>query len=140
MLADYSLWALFLSAFISSTLLPGGSEAILAYLGNSQSHPALILVIVASAGNTLGGILTWGMGWLVALRYPVQKLSKKEHLRALGHIQHWGSPALLLSWLPVIGDPLCLVAGWLRISFPLSLFFIAVGKSLRYLAVLYVFA
>jgi len=136
---EWGLWGLFTSAFISSTLLPGGSEAILAALILNNAHEPFALLLVATAGNTLGGMSSWLIGLLIAQYWPTQKLLKKpEYLRATNWLQKHGSPILLLSWLPVIGDPLCLAAGWLRVHFWPALFFIAVGKAARYGAILYI--
>ena len=129
---EWGLLGLFISSFISSTLLPGGSEALLAALRISNSHEPLSLLAVATAGNTLGGISSWLIGFLIARRWPSQKLLKPDQQRASNWLEKHGSPILLLSWLPIVGDPLCLVAGWLKINFWLSLFFIAAGKAIRY--------
>ncbi len=130
---EWGLWGLLASAFISSTLLPGGSEAILLALSLNNAHDPLTLLIVATAGNTLGGISSWLIGLLIAHYWPTQTLLKKpEYLRAANWLEKHGSPILLLSWLPVVGDPLCLAAGWLKIHFWPSLFFITVGKAARY--------
>ena len=137
-MGDYTLWGLFLSAFLSSTLFPGGSEAMLAYLSVDTPHNPAVLFWVATLGNTLGGMLTWGMGWLIAVRYPARNLVKTREIAAIKRIQRWGSPVLLLSWLPVIGDPLCLAAGWLRIHWLSSFLFILLGKAARYVAILWV--
>ena len=134
---DLSLWTLFSSAFISSTLFPGGSEVVLAYLSASADHSPAILLLVASVGNTLGGLSSWGLGRLVAWKYPLRAL-KPAHQSSLNYLQRWGTPVLSLSWLPVIGDPLCLVAGWLKMNFLLSLVFIALGKTLRYAVIIFV--
>jgi len=133
---DLSLWTLFTSAFISSTLFPGGSEAVLAYLSAASNHSPALLLLVASVGNTLGGLSSWGLGRLIAWKYPLRAL-QPVHQRALHHLQRWGTPVLFLSWLPVVGDPLCLVAGWLKMNFLLSLVFIALGKTLRYAVIIY---
>lgn len=132
---DFSLWTLFTSAFISATLFPGGSEAVLAYLGASSNHSPGLLLLVASAGNTLGGLSSWGLGRFIVWRYPLRRLSPRQQ-RAWHRLQRRGTPALLLSWLPVVGDPLCLVAGWLKMAFLPSLFFIALGKTLRYAVII----
>ena len=133
-----SLWFLFISAFVSSTLFPGGSEAVLAYLVSDAKHPLFLLIIVATVGNTLGAMTSWGVGWLISLRYSTEKLSKVSQQKAVERLQKYGSPVLLLSWLPVIGDPLCVAAGWLRLHWLPSLFFIVVGKLLRYIVVIYI--
>jgi membrane protein YqaA with SNARE-associated domain len=138
---DVSLWSLFVSAFLSSTLLlPGGSEAVLAYLATDEQHLPLTLLLVATLGNTLGGMTSWGIGRLIAIKYPARGLVKPAHLKAIARLQRWGSPLLLFSWLPVIGDPLCVAAGWLRLRWWLSLLFIGAGKAARYAVILYVLA
>ena len=134
---DASLWSLFVSAFLASTLLPGGSEVVLAYLASNETHSPLMLLLVAAVGNTLGGMTSWGIGRLIAYKYPARGLVKPAHQQAVDRIQRWGSPLLLLSWLPVIGDPLCVAAGWLRVHWLLSLVFIGVGKTARYAVILY---
>lgn len=135
-MTDLGLWALFGSAFVSSTLLPGGSEAILLVLALDLSYGAVVLLLVASLGNTLGGMTTWALGRLVAYRFPDTKLRRKEQQLAVQRLRTWGPPVLLLSWVPVIGDPLCLAAGWLRVSPVAALVYIALGKVLRYAVVL----
>ncbi len=132
-----SLTVLFFSAFISSTLFPGGSEAVLAYLASDAQHPLFLLVLVATAGNTLGAMTSWGLGRLLAIRYPFRQLEKASQQQAMERLQKYGSAFLLLSWLPLIGDPLCVAAGWLRIHWLPSLVFIALGKILRYIVVVY---
>jgi len=135
-----SLWALFASAFISSTLFPGGSEAVLAWIARDGAHPTWVLVVVATAGNTLGGMSSWFIGRIVAWRWPARELVKPRQRAALARVRRWGSPVLLLSWLPVVGDPLCVAAGWLRVHWLAALLFIAIGKALRYLVVVVLFA
>ena len=131
------LWSLLVSAFISSTILPGGSEALLAYLAAQQSQPIMLLLVVATIGNTLGGQTTWGLGWLCAKKYPPQKMaSNKRQQLAIARLKRWGSPALLLSWLPIMGDPLCFAAGWLGTAWLSSTLYIFIGKALRYAVIL----
>lgn len=225
---DYPLWGLFLGAFLSSTLLPGGSEAVLAYLTGQQGHSLALLLIVAAAGNTLGGMTSWLVGRVIAMRYPAEQIvspmdrsltveplrasfsissrrsghpASRETLvlpvrqspptknsdegrvgrvrpmhhdtgdsgntvlgthpaeamgervlprhsslvprpsaKAVERLRRWGAPVLLLSWLPIIGDPLCVAAGWLKIHWLLSLALIGIGKTARYLFVIYLFA
>ena len=106
------LWTLFTSALISSTVLPGGSEA-------------RIVVFVATAGNTLGALITYGMGRLIP--------NKKQEARSLELLKKYGPITLLFSWLPIVGDGFCLGAGWLRINFWRSFLLILLGKFVRYL-------
>ena len=133
-----TLWFLFLSAFVSSTLFPGGSEGVLAYLVSDAAYPLLLLVTIATLGNTLGAMTSWGIGRLISIKYSTEQLSKESQQKAVERLQKYGSPILLLSWLPVVGDPLCVAAGWLRIHWLPSLLFILIGKLLRYVAVVYI--
>ncbi len=131
---------LFVSAFISSTIAPGGSEAVLAYLVNSQQHSVSQLVTIASIGNTLGALTTWWLGRWTANRYPAAETNlAKQHQKSLNTVRRWGSWALLFSWLPLVGDGLCFAGGWLRLSMLSSLLAIFLGKVLRYIAVAYAF-
>lgn len=136
---ELSLWGLFLSAFVSSTLFPGGSEVVLGALAAQNRQDPWLLLAIASLGNTLGALTTWLLGALVARRLPVEARLSEKRRRALARVRHWGSPALLLSWLPVVGDPLCFAAGFLRLPFFASLLFIALGKIARYAAILLAF-
>jgi len=126
------LWSLFASAFVSSTLLPGGSEVLLAVLAHDGKRDLPLLLAVATAGNALGGMSSWLIGRLL----PAGRIEKAEYQRALERLRHWGSPALLFSWLPVVGDPLCVAAGWLRVHWLAALAFITLGKAARYAAIL----
>jgi len=132
-----ALWSLFISAFVSSTLAPGGSEAVLAYLLKESVHEAPLLLLVATFGNTLGALTTWGLGYWAGLRYPADRpLDQKRH-KAVVTVQKWGIPLLLFSWLPVVGDGFCFAAGWLKFPFWTSLLAMAVGKLGRYAAITY---
>ncbi|ORU91038.1 MAG: hypothetical protein A6F72_00505 [Cycloclasticus sp. symbiont of Poecilosclerida sp. N] len=128
----YGVLGLFISAFISSTLAPGGSEAVLAYLIINNEHDSYYLVIVATIGNTLGALTTYYIGYLTSSKFPPEKTNMKHFDRANIAIQKYGSVALLLSWLPIIGDALCLAAGWVRLHVVKSLSFIFLGKLARY--------
>lgn len=138
-LETLGLTGLFISAFISSTIAPGGSEAVLAYLVNQSPASAQQLVIIATIGNTLGALTTLGLGILASKKYPAESTLIGHHQKSLSTVRNWGAWALFFSWLPVIGDGLCFAAGWLRLSFTSSLVAIFLGKGLRYLAVAYVF-
>ncbi|MFK5914197.1 MAG: YqaA family protein [Woeseiaceae bacterium] len=131
------LWFLFISAFISSTLFPGGSEAVLVYLALDTENVLFLLVLVATLGNTLGAMTSWGIGRLISIRYSSHKLTKPSQQKAVERLKKYGSPVLLLSWLPIIGDPLCVAAGWLRIHWLKSLLYIIVGKLMRYIVVIF---
>lgn len=117
LVVEYGALGLFISAFISSTLAPGGSEAVLTYLIIEGEDPTIYLVMLATLGNTLGAITTFYIGYFASTKYPPRNIDPTHFDKANGLIQRYGSVALMLSWLPVIGDVLCLVAGWLRINF-----------------------
>lgn len=123
-----SLWFLFTTAFLSSTLLPGGSEANLVYLLSKEQHSIGLLISVATLGNTLGGMTNYIIGRYI----PQKKGQSSNEQRAMKFIHKYGYITLLFSWLPIIGDPLCLVAGWLRYNPLICFLLIAIGKAIRY--------
>lgn len=133
---DLSLWGLFASAFVSATLFPGGSEVVLAVLAHAHHDNPWTLLGVATLGNTLGGMSTWLLGWLLARRYPLDQPRQAGQRRAVERLKKWGSPVLLLSWLPLVGDPLCFAAGWLRMNAGVSALFMGAGKAARYAVIL----
>ncbi|MEJ2619010.1 MAG: DedA family protein [Candidatus Thiodiazotropha sp.] len=132
-----SLLTLFASSFLASTLLPGGSEALLIWYLQQESHPTHILWFAATLGNTLGGLSSWVIGWWLIKRFPGNGLKTLRQQQAFEQISRYGSPILLLSWLPVVGDPLCLAAGWVGIKFRLAMLFIGLGKGIRYAVVIW---
>jgi len=133
---EWGLWGLFASAFISSTWLPGGSEALLLALALKQTHEGWMLWSVATVGNTVGGMTSWVIGLWLVRHFPHHRMTERQQY-ALVKLQRYGSPLLLLSWLPLVGDLLCMVAGWLRIAPHWSFFYIAVGKGVRYALLLW---
>lgn len=157
--SDISLWGLFISSLLAATLLPGGSEAVL--FGILKLHPELFwpALLVGTLGNTIGGMISFGMGWLlpqtqqlkhaekVQLRHGGAKHSGAEEAarhptrqdeafaRNLARVQKYGTPALLLAWAPLIGDALCVAAGWLRLNPWQAALFMLLGKFARYLVI-----
>lgn len=129
-------WGLFVSAFISSTLFPGGSEVALLVLSLSFSEERGWLWAVATAGNSLGAMLTWWMGWWVSRRYGPDRLKTVRIQKAIERVRRYGVPVLFFSWVPVIGDPLCFAAGWLRMPLFAGLLMLVLGKGVRYAAVM----
>ena len=130
-LPQYGLSTVFVVAFISATLLPLGSEPVvfgLIKLSPDMFWPA---ILVATAGNTLGGAVSWAMG-LASHKVVDKYRHSSTHLRALDWLERIGPKACLLSWLPGVGDPLCAVAGWLKLSFWPCVFYMAIGKLARY--------
>ncbi len=131
-LPQFGLSTIFIVSFISATLLPLGSEP--AVFGLVKLNPALFwpAVLVATAGNTLGGALTWWMGYGVERAYENIAHHKPHEARALTMLRRFGPKACLFSFLPFVGDPLCAVAGWLRLSFWPCVMYMAIGKFGRY--------
>ncbi|WP_153114821.1 YqaA family protein [Rhodocyclus tenuis] len=124
--ADASLGGLFLASFLGATLLPGGSEAVLFALLRAYPEQLSSALLLATLGNTLGGMVSWACGrWL-------PKWQRLEALPQLERVRRWGAPILLLAWAPLVGDALCVTAGWLRLHWLPCVVFMAVGKGARY--------
>ena len=124
--AEGGLLGLLVASFISATVLPGGSEVVLVAV--IHKHPDLLLpaIAVATIGNTMGGMTSYLLGRMIPNR---------AEARAVIWLHRYGYWALLLSWLPLIGDALCVAAGWLRFNPYVSLLLFAAGKLFRYLLV-----
>jgi membrane protein YqaA with SNARE-associated domain len=125
---------LFISAFLSATLLPGSSEAALvALLALGKSDP-MLLVAVATAGNVLGSIVNWALGRFFAhfADRPWFPVSPAAFDRATGWYARFGVWSLLFAWLPLIGDPLTVAAGVLRVGFWRFVALVTLGKAARY--------
>ena len=130
-LPEYGLSTVFVVSFISATLLPMGSEPAVFGLIKLQPDLFWATIAVATVGNTLGGAVDWAMGYgahQVADKYR----GSRTHGRALRWLEKLGPKACLLAWLPAVGDPLCAVAGWLRLPFWPCLLYMAIGKFARY--------
>ena len=123
------LLSLFASSFLSATILPGNSEVVLVAMLLAKVSQPWCLVVIATMGNSLGGLTNVILGRF----FPQRKASRWQE-RATGWLKRYGAAALLLSWMPVIGDLLCILAGWLRLSWGPVLFFLCLGKALRYVA------
>jgi membrane protein YqaA with SNARE-associated domain len=158
-LPKFGLSSIFIICFVSATLLPLGSEPVV--FGLVKLNPDLFwpAMAVATAGNTLGGAVTWWMGYGAEQAFervahkphestpgrpqgdspPSGGLTRSgrsggtHHTRVLTWLKRFGPKACLLSWLPLVGDPLCAVAGWLKLPFWPCLGFMAIGKFARYL-------
>ncbi len=133
------LWGLFTSAFISSTIAPGGSEAVLAYMVAKGYYSNQILLIVATVGNTLGALTTWGLGMIAAKKFPLSTLLPAKKQQALAIVEKRGIWVLFFSWLPVIGDVLCFAGGWLKLPFIRACLIILFGKFARYAMIVWLF-
>ncbi|MGC0996364.1 YqaA family protein [Pantoea agglomerans] len=122
--------SMFGSSFLSATLLPGSSEALLIALLIAKKTSVYGLLLAASLGNTLGGLTNILIGRLLP-----SKRQGRWHDTAMTWLHRLGPAALLFSWLPVIGDLLCVLAGWLRFAWLPAMLFLAVGKTLRYIVI-----
>jgi membrane protein YqaA with SNARE-associated domain len=132
-LPQVGLPALFIIALVSATLLPLGSEFAVVGLMSLDSGLFWPAILVATVGNTLGGAITWWMGFGAERAYERIRHRRPHEARALQWLERFGARACLLSWLPVVGDPLCAVAGWLKLPFWPCVAYMAVGKFARYL-------
>jgi len=125
--------SLFLTAFIAATLFPLSSEALLLALLHQEHNPVL-LWLVATTGNSLGSCVNWFLGrqclhWQDRQWFPVSRLQLEKAQR---HFQRYGIYSLLFAWLPIVGDPLTLFAGVMKVNFWKFLLLVIIGKTLRY--------
>lgn len=131
------LLGLAVSGFLSATLLPGSSEALLLLVVKQGATDPLLSVAVVSVANTLGGFSTYWLGWWSQGQLVAKGKYTPPSSRAIEGVRRWGAPALLLSWLPIVGDGLCLAAGWLGVGWLPSLVAMLLGKTVRYCAIVY---
>jgi membrane protein YqaA with SNARE-associated domain len=134
-----TLTGVFFAAFLSATLLFGLSEAALALAAVSGEVPLPILFVFATLGNVLGAVVNFALGRFL-IRFEDRRwfpLSPQNRARAEALFTRYGRPVLLFSFLPVIGDPLTLVAGLLRTPFIVFLVYVTIGKAARYALVLW---
>lgn len=124
--SDLSLWGLFFSSLLGATLLPGGSELVL--VGVLKLHPELFwpALLIGTLGNTMGGMISFGMGWVLPQTHQLKHVEK---------VRKYGTPALLLAWAPLIGDALCVAAGWLHLNPVHAALFMLIGKFARYMLI-----
>jgi membrane protein YqaA with SNARE-associated domain len=126
---EMGLTSVFIISFVAATLLPLGSEpAVFAVI---KVNPLLFwpVILIATIGNTLGGAVNYWMGY-----YAKAAFTKERSSRWFAWLGHYGAKTMLLAWVPVIGDPLCTLAGWLNLPFWPSVAYMALGKLLRYLS------
>jgi len=120
---DASLWALAVSAFTSATVLPGNSEIVLLAVLKAGTAPVPAIAI-GTVANTLGGMTTYAIGRLLPSRIPESQ--------AIARVRRFGAAALLLAWVPFVGDALCAAAGWLKLPWGRCAAAMALGKLARY--------
>ena len=124
--ADASLWSLFMGSLLAATLVPVSSEAML--FAVLKLHPDLYwpAIAVATAGNSAGGMISYAMGRFIPHRTQV---------RHEAWLKRRGAGVLLLAWVPLVGDALCVGAGWLRLDWRACLAYMVAGRGLRYLLI-----
>ena len=137
--AEAGLAGLFLASLLAATLLPGGSEAVLAAVVLAHPEQAAAALALATLGNTLGGMSTYALGRLLPERVMRSGIhadgAGDTAIRRIETLRRHGAPALLLAWAPLIGDALCAAAGWLRLPWRPCMVWMALGKGARYLLV-----
>jgi membrane protein YqaA with SNARE-associated domain len=140
------LYSLFAGSLLASTIVPGGVEVLLYYLFHSGKYNPWMLLAVATAGNTIGGIITFFMGILLHRGLSgfdwhrrIEKFFRLDD-KALTRVRKWGVPALFLSWMPVIGDPLVLAGGYIKLPLWPSMAMIFFSKLTRYAVLLWLFS
>lgn len=122
------LTSVFIISFVSATLLPLGSEPAVFAVIKANGDMFWPVILVATVGNTLGGIVDYWMGYGAK-----QAFAKERKTRWFHWLERFGAKTMLLAWLPGVGDPICTLAGWLRLPFWPSVIYMAIGKFLRYI-------
>ena len=135
-LVNYGFFSLFLLSFLAATLIPLGSEWLLVTMLLSGTEPVTV-VAVATVGNFLGALSTYWIGLYGGefLKRRVLRMDEKNTLKAERFYARFGSYSLLLSFLPIVGDPLCMIGGVLRVGFIRFSLLVVSGKLARYAAV-----
>jgi len=129
------LLGLFGASFLAATLLPGGSEALLLLLLAQSPELLYSLVVVASLGNSLGSLTSYAMGYCGRVKLRQAQFNS----RSAKMIERFGIWVLLFSWLPLVGDLLCVLAGYFKLKFWPSLLLISLGKTVRYSALVIIY-
>ncbi|NEX64350.1 YqaA family protein [Noviherbaspirillum galbum] len=125
---DVGLTSIFIISTVSATLLPLGSEPAVFAVVKANGALFWPAILVGTAGNTLGGIIDYFMGYGAKQAFAAERRS-----RWFGWLERFGAKAMLLAWLPGIGDPICTLGGWLKLPFWPCVAYMAIGKFLRYL-------
>lgn len=125
---EVGLMSVLLISFVSATLVPMGSEPAVFAVIKANSALFWPTILVATVGNTLGGALNYLIGYRAKVAF-----ANERDIRWLSALGRFGPKTMLLTWLPIVGDPLCSLAGWLKLPFWPSVAYMALGKLLRYL-------
>ena len=132
--------SLFISSFLSSTILPGHSEITLTTLILLEKYSQFLLIFFASFGNILGSVINWYLGFYITkfVNKSWFPFKKKQLDKASLWYLKYGKWSLFFSWVPIIGDPLTIVAGIFRVPFVIFITIVSISKVLRYIFVVYV--
>ncbi|MDH3256333.1 MAG: DedA family protein [Nitrospinota bacterium] len=134
--AELGYIGLFVAAFLAATILPLSSEVVLSLLLLNGLSP-VGLVSVATLGNVLGSLTNYGLGYWASLKVIKKwlKMSEEDFVRAERRFRKYGLVSLCFAWVPIIGDPITVVAGILRIRLVWFVLLVTAGKLLRYIAI-----
>ncbi len=135
---EFGYVGLFFASFLAATILPLSSEVILSFLLLNNLNP-IILVSVATFGNVLGALVNYAIGFWGSIFFirKVLKISEDEFVKAKQRFQKYGVFSLLFAWVPVIGDPLTVIAGVLKINIVIFIMLVTSGKLIRYVIISY---
>jgi len=120
---EASLWSLFAATFLAATLIPLSSEAALFAVLKMHTELLWPALVAATLGNTLGGMSSYLIGRFIGSKRPLTQLER---------VRRHGAPVLLLAWLPLVGDALCVASGWLKLNWAAVILFQAAGRLARY--------
>jgi membrane protein YqaA with SNARE-associated domain len=136
--AELGYFGLFVAAFLAATILPLSSEVVLSILLFNGLSP-IALVAVATVGNVLGSLTNYGLGYWASIAYIKKwlKMSEEEFVRAEQRFAKYGLFSLCFAWVPIVGDPITVIAGFLRIRLLWFVVLVTIGKLLRYIVVSY---
>ena len=134
MLENLGLFGLFLACLLSATIIPFSSEAIVAG-ALALGYQRWAIVVVATLGNTAGGMISFWMGWLCKWEWLEKyfKIKREKLERFRSHIEKYGVWAALLTWLPIVGDPLAIAMGFMRLNPWWTMLIMLLGKAMRYI-------
>lgn len=132
-LVEYGYWGLFIGAFLAATVVPFSSDVLLVALIAAGGN-IVTTIVAATAGNWLGGLSSYGLGWLGKWEWIERwfKISPEKLEKQSGRIKRWGSWLALLTWLPGIGDVMAIGLGFYKVDFKSAALFMLIGKCARY--------
>ena len=135
---EFGYAGLFIAAFLAATILPLSSEVVLSALTLAGLNP-VSLVLVATTGNVLGSLLNYALGYWLSIELVKKwlKISEQEYIKAEQRFEKYGLFSLLFAWVPIIGDPLTLIAGVMRIRLTWFVVLVSIGKLGRYSLISY---